>query len=76
MDLDDFGILTSNYNTGGAAYGDGDITGDGFVNFDDFSSFSLRLNEYNAESIADVIPEPATAVLLVVGLPMVCRRRH
>jgi hypothetical protein len=50
VDLSDFSILSSNYNTGpGKSYNQGDLNGDGYVNVNDYSILS-------ANYLDDVLP--------------------
>jgi len=52
---------------------DGDITGDGAVDFDDFVEFYFAFGNTLPESLAN-IPEPASATALLL-MGMMFRRR-
>ena len=70
VDLDDFGILKANFGSG-TLWEQGNFDRDGDVDLDDFGILKNNLGTGGM-----MIPEPATAVLVVFGaLLLVCRRR-
>ena len=75
VDLDDFNILTANYNAvvgGGAS--DGDFDESGVVDFDDFVIQVLNFASTPDDSVA-LLPEPATTALLTWGICCCLHRR-
>ena len=74
VDLNDFDILTGNYQTGtGWAQGDFDLDGD--VDFDDFVIQSLNFGSSVAESAgSESLPEPTSLAMLAAGGVALLRR--
>ena len=68
VDLDDFDILTANYDTligGGASVGDFDNDGD--VDFDDFVIQAQNMPFGGPDAEAEALPEPGTLGFLAAG---------
>ncbi len=73
IDLNDFAILSSNFN-GPGAFEDGDVNYDGVVNMTDFV---LWRNVFQTPGVAAAVPEPTAGVLCLLGmlsLPAIRRR--
>ena len=68
VELADLQIVSDNWGmTSGATWGDGDFTGDEAVELADLQILSDHWGEH--------APEPATMALLLIGLPVLMRRR-
>ncbi|MEM9295022.1 MAG: dockerin type I domain-containing protein [Planctomycetota bacterium] len=73
VDLLDFDILASNFNTNTAnGASDGDFNGDGTV---DLLDFDILAQNFGATS-PSTVPEPASAALLTLAVPALLRRRR
>jgi len=72
VNVDDLGVLASNYGLNGAPWIRGDFTGDGVVNVDDLGVLASNYGWADAGSQSN-IPEPATLALLLPALLL--RRR-
>ncbi|WP_145446690.1 dockerin type I domain-containing protein [Mucisphaera calidilacus] len=69
VDLLDLSLLASNFDTpSGASWGDGDFNFDGAVNLLDLSALASNFETSPA-------PEPTTALLSLLGLAAIARRR-
>jgi len=75
VNVDDLGILASNYDTiGGAVWETGDFTGDGNVNVDDLGVLASNYDWVGPGGVS--VPEPATLSLLgACGLALFRRKR-
>ncbi|MCA9188909.1 MAG: hypothetical protein R3E01_05000 [Pirellulaceae bacterium] len=62
----DFDIINNNFRNSVTSRSQGDLTGDRFVNFDDFRQW--KSNFAGAVPAASSVPEPASAVLVVLGI--------
>jgi len=79
VDLDDLTILGTYYNTpSGMEWSKADFDGDGDVDLDDLTLLGTYYNQVpGAPRGSDAIPEPASAIVLLVGaLGMVARARR
>ena len=72
VELDDFWILSAHFGTMGG-YLDGDIDGDGEIQFPDFLILSANFGK-TATSVT-AVPEPTSAMILLVGLVGIAVRR-
>lgn len=74
--LDDYDILSGNYHTPGG-WGDGDATGDGFIDFEDFVTLALHFGYGASETLGQltVLPEPTTLAFICIGAFALTRRR-
>jgi hypothetical protein len=61
----DFQIIRNNFFTSVTTRAEGDLVGDGFVDFNDFRQWK---NNASAVAAADAIPEPTSLLLLIGGL--------
>ena len=73
VDDDDLSLLLANWVIGDE-WGEGDLNENGIVNDDDLS---LLLANWGAGSspAPEAVPEPASALILLLGLPFLARRR-
>jgi len=79
-DPNDFFIIRDNFRRNAASRGDGDLTGDGFVNFEDYRQWkdtqSGSLELYTLLGV----PEPGSVALVVLGVALLglnaCARRN
>jgi hypothetical protein len=72
VDMNDYGILTSNWMLPVTPGTDGDLNGDGTVDLTDFVQFKQDYIAYNGPASASAltaVPEPATLTLLGAMLP-------
>jgi hypothetical protein len=74
VDLDDLAIIAANFRTNGGREL-GDLTGNGFIDFDDFDEWKQNYPDAGSASAAIAaifagvnVPEPASATLLACGL--------
>jgi fibronectin-binding autotransporter adhesin len=76
VDAADLTILRSGFGGTSAGRATGDATGDGFVDGSDFLLWQRQLGSGAAATpISASIPEPASALLAVLALPLLRRRR-
>ena len=78
VDLQDFGILKSNFGTTGATWAQGDFNGDGMVDLQDFGVLKGNFGNNWQESDKSV-PEPLTMMgvgLAIAGLGGYLRKRR
>ena len=79
VDLDDFNIILENFNTAVSSITQGDLNGDGDVDFADFDIW--KVNFPGAAITAglaaqlDSVPEPSTAVLVILFTAVCALRR-
>jgi hypothetical protein len=64
----DFAILKMNFGNTGVNRGDGDLTLDGNVDFDDFRQWKSHATGAGASSSLEGVPEPTIASLLLIEL--------
>lgn len=86
VNFDDFqSALLLNFGQSGKAWQHGDYDGNGTVNFDDFqilltqfgSSYSVGGSAGGAAAASAAVPEPATMLLVLLGvLPLLARRNR
>jgi hypothetical protein len=85
--VNDYATIRSNFGLSVPSRLEGDVTGDGVVNLFDFAQWKDRYLMNPGAGAGDgsmaffdgllaAVPEPATAVLLVFGLPLVLVRRR
>ena len=70
VDQADYTVWYNNYGATGAIWTQGDFTGDGLV---DQADYTVWYNNYGATGAG--VPEPVTAMLLLLGLPLLRRRK-
>ena len=75
LDLGDFNIMVQNFNTDGRTFADGDMNFNGRVDLADFVAFRLAFEAAANPAVAASVPEPASALLLFVGILAFRRRR-
>ena len=79
VNLDDYNILTSNFLTAGTQ-ADGDATGDGFIDLDDFVQWRADFEDPGIPASAVVtgvaVPEPSALLLASTALALACVRRR
>ena len=75
----DYDIMRANFLTSGHAFDeDGEVTGDGWVDLDDFRLFKDELFPGPASALGAAVPEPNAILLLLSAIPgwlLVTRRR-
>jgi len=73
VNVQDLSVLATNWEASAAEWAMGDCTGDGIVNIQDLS---LLATNWGAGANAPPVPEPATVLLLTVGLAWLGTRRR
>ena len=78
VDFPDFLALSAGFGGSGRDWSDGNFNGDGEVNFPDFLALSANFGSTLAMSEASAVPEPNSALLLLLGLVISvrCRRTY
>ncbi len=66
VDLDDFDIIAGNFYTAATQRSDGDLNADGIVNFADFREWKNNYPDAATGTLATLVPEPASWVLLCI----------
>jgi hypothetical protein len=71
--VNDYATIKSNFGTNVPSRTFGDVTGDGVVNLFDFAQWkgNYPFPAAGSGAISGAIPEPASAVLIALGLPLV-----
>jgi hypothetical protein len=73
VDINDYNIIKANFGTNVASRSLGDVTGDGVVNLLDFAQWknNFPFPGGGSGSLGNgTVPEPASAILLVISLPL------
>jgi hypothetical protein len=73
IDAVDYGLIKSNYRMTNATRGQGDLTGDGVVNLDDYTQWRNQVAPL--EAAGGSVPEPTSAALAMAGLLALTARR-
>ncbi len=77
VDVADLGIVGANFGCTDCTAAEGDFTGDGNVDVADLGILGANWSAAQAAgSAAALVPEPATAGLVLAGLPLLLRRRR
>jgi hypothetical protein len=72
VDLADYAAWFNNFNsTAGVGWTGGDFNGDGVVDLDDYATWFNNFNQGSSQAV----PEPAMLAILLLGLPLLRKRR-
>ena len=74
VDVADLGVVGANFGSVNAAAGDGDFNGDGQVDVADLGIVGANWTAATTGNSATLVPEPGSAVVLILGLAYLGRR--